>query len=181
MSGLPLLSANTVRWNQGAHCSSLPHLGSIGFIQKATGQEDLIQSCDAPLQRGLLEQYCGKWTPGTSTARAALPAHTHTQCRNTAAQIHTMHSSIHTKENYFLYCLSLFHSSLANWVIVYSPIILFTHTCTHKQQGYRYASYRIHNSLSCQIMHSTIISSSISCFKPSHTTITSLHSMTRKI
>lgn len=33
---------------------------SIGFIQKATRQEDLIPSCGAPLQRGLLERCCGK-------------------------------------------------------------------------------------------------------------------------
>lgn len=33
---------------------------SIGFIQKATRQENLIPSCGAPLQRGLLERCCGK-------------------------------------------------------------------------------------------------------------------------
>lgn len=186
MSGLHLLPAKTVRWGQRAHCSSPPHLGSIGFIQEATGQEDLIQSCDAPLQRGLPEQCCGKWTPSTYTARAALPAHT--SSTQTHVQTHGVLIHTQTKENYFLFCLSHLHSSLANLVIVYSPMISFTHTCTHKQtvthytQGYCYASYRVHitHSLSCQIMQSPIICSSMSCFKPSHTIITTLHSVTRK-
>lgn len=65
------------RWGQRAHRSSQAHLDSGAFIQKATGQEDLIQSHDAPLQRGLLERCCGKWTPGSATATAAQLEHTY--------------------------------------------------------------------------------------------------------
>lgn len=114
------------------------------------------------------------------------PSSTHSQYTNTCANTLLIHTQ--TKENYFLFCLSHLHSSLANLVIVYSPMISFTHTCTHKQivthytQGYCYASYRVHitHSLSCQIMQSPIICSSMSCFQPSHTIITTLHSVTRK-
>ena len=128
MSGLHLLSAKTVRWGQRAHCSSSPHLGSIGFIQKATGQEDLIQSRDAPLQRGLLEQCCGKWTPSTT---GAAPSSTHLRaCTHKHMCQHTM--CIQTQAGEHL-CF-IFHIHTAFWVnpgIVHSPMLSLALALSH--------------------------------------------------
>lgn len=136
MSGLRLLSAKTVRRGQRAHCSSPPHLGSVGFIQKATGQEDLIQSCDAPLQRGLLEQCFGKWNPTTATARAAPLTHTYSTHTQTLVQTHRVHTHMH-KQKSMVFLLS--HSSLANLAIVHSPMLSLTHTQTVTHTAHKVA------------------------------------------
>lgn len=191
MSRLLLVSPKTVRWGQSAHCSSLPDLGSVAFIQKATRQEDLIQSCDAPLQRGLLEQCCRKWTPQHSYSQG-WPASTHLKYTHTCKHImYTPHTHIRMVQAWYFY--SVFYIQLSCQLGHHR---LFIHALSHTQAptstpnttvhhttwGCSYASYTAHipHSLSCQIMHSPFSYSPISFFKPSHTIITTLHSVTRK-
>ncbi len=112
--------------------------------------------------------------------------HTHTHT-HTQTQTHVQTHSVHTQtEEHGIFTLSHSHSSLAHLAIVHSPVLSLTHihtqTVTHYRWCCSYASYGVHipRSPPCQIMRSPFICSPISFFKPSHTIITTLHSVTRK-
>lgn len=95
MSGLHLLFSKDSEMRPES-CSSLPRFGRTGFIQRAPGQEDFIQSCGAPLPRRLPKQCSGKWTPRTSTARAAFLEHMYwaQMCAN--LYIYGIFTNVHT-------------------------------------------------------------------------------------
>lgn len=131
------------------------------FIQKATGQEDLVQSCDAPLQRGLVGQRCGTWNPSTATAvPLSHSTHTHTYVyANThhegsvvflPSDIHTAlfltfdqcllpHglSRSHTHAFTVMHCTSLFHVQKYTFLILSSHIFYIRYnSLTRKKVNY---------------------------------------------